>query len=165
MAGSSYYWTKDNAYCIVVNNAAKTLSIDFFPSNVDKGKYSILLGNLKFLRYWYVPGTKSMLIVLKDSTYLYIRDKVITFKLDSGDMIIRHVSSRDNKFTGVMTRFRTLLFNEECSLSHVVSKDNLRPPEFNSGFLVDESFDAKYASVWSDFTVVHDAKATKHFHI
>jgi len=161
MSGNTYYWTKDNAYCIVLNNSTKILSIDFFPSNVDKGKYSILLSNIKFLRHWHNPATKSLLIVLKDATYLYIKDKIITFKLESGDMVIRQVSSRCSKFTAVMTRFRTLLFNDECSLCHVISKENLRPPEFNIGFLVDDSFDTKYASIFSDFTVLHDAKTTR----
>ena len=161
MPGVMYNWSKDNTYCTVINYNAKIFNIDYFPSNIDKSKYSNLFSNVRFLRYWIIPGTKSILIALRESTYLFIRDKIITFKLEPGDMIVRWVISGDNKCTIVMTRFHTLLFNEENSMYHILSKDTFRPPEFNLGFIVDESFDAKYASVWTEYNVLHDAKNTR----
>ena len=161
MSGNTYSWTKDNTYCIITNANTKTFSIDFFPNSIDKSKYSILFNNVKFLKNWYMPGTKSCLIVLKDSTYLYIKEKIIMFKLEKGDMLVRPVTSRDNNFTAIMTRFHTIIFNEKSAMSHLVSKDNLRPPELNIGFVVNEEFNSKYATIWSDFSVIHDADLTR----
>ena len=161
MSGVSYFWTKDNAYCIVLNTNSKLFNIDFFPSNIDRTKYSIQFNSVRFLRYWYNPGSKTVLIALKESTFLFVSDKIIMFKLEQGDMIVRPVSSRNGKFTAVMTRFHTLLFNEDSVMCHIVSKDNLRPAEFNMNFTIDENFDSKYASIWTEFNVVHDAKLTR----
>jgi hypothetical protein len=161
MSGKSYFWTKENMYCVVVNTISKRFSIDFFPSPIDKIKYSILFNEVKFLRYWFIPTVKAILIALKDSTYLYVKDKVIVFKMEQGDMLVRPVASRDNKFTAIMTRFHTIVFNEDSVMCRVISKDNLRPPEMNSGFVVNEDFDTKYASVYTEFNIMHDAKLNR----
>lgn len=161
MSGKSYYWSKENAYCTIFNTATKKFSIDFFPSPIDKSKYSVLFNDVKFLRFWFIPSVKAILIALKNSTYLFIKDKIVMFKLDDGDMIVRPVSSRDNNFTAIMTRFHTLLFNVESVMCHIISKDTLRPPEMNAGFVISNDFDAKYASIWSEFSVIHDAKTSR----
>ena len=45
MAVNTYFWTKDNAYCVVINSITKKLSIDYFPSNTDKSKCAFIFNN------------------------------------------------------------------------------------------------------------------------
>lgn len=152
------FWLSNDIYNIAFNQTTKSFYVDFIEKTNGKVKKISVLHNLVFIKYWRI-GKDAFLIALRDKHFLYISSKIIHFTMEPGDMVIRLVPSLDRLSTCLMTRFNTILFNQDNEPWYLLDKRSSRPPELLFNFVINDEFKSNYAMLYHNFILMHNGRA------
>ena len=157
-----HFWTRKDLYYVSLDRSRKRFYVDFISNTRSRNGRVNVFYDLEFLTFWFTRND-SVLIALKDRDYLYISDRIVQFKMDEGDMVVRFLPSSGNTASALLTRFNTIYFNENADMYYLIDRTTSRPPELHVGFKVDDEFNAKYAMLYHYHLSMHNGDALQNF--
>lgn len=155
-----YIWTNRNTYFLKFDKNTKRFSVDYIPDDKAINKRCCVLNHTQYVKLWTVRRCV-VLILLKDGSYLFVSDRIYHFNLYPGDMIIRLISGHSEGIFCIMTRFSTLLMNNNI-ITSLTDNNTKLPPELTGNFMINEDFYFDKTITIQDYEVIHNGSAMKH---